>query len=499
MSSNYVRNAKVAQVGEIVDTKAKLDTNDDTKLTRLNTPSEELLGDVVRTQASYPAFYSAHNQKQFNLKQTIYSPDAGVNQFFGYSVKISGDGTRFVCGQTGYNTGNGRIHVYLRTGDTWAFEQSIDNPNIQNNASFGYVLAIDYTGTRIGVVAKDADVGANTSAGRVYVYSRSGTTWSYEAELAMSDFGQTPVNDEEFGLGGISFDRDAEKVVVGNPKHGVVTGTDKRGAIYTWTRSGAVWTAENYIPNFGAVGDNEEFGWGVNMSRDGKNMVAQARYRTVDGVANMGVVLAWYYSDISIDIADFPGWIYLQQIKNPFYKSPAFNERWGNSPTLSANGGFMIAGGPLIDNPRFANVGSMTLFRHVRKMMNHEPRNNLINNKAESSEGWTQFDLCGDAELRYIAAGAFKSLGRGIIYMGERHGEELRMGQVIDPPIVQDYNFFGQFTSMSDDGEWMITCSIGGQNTFSQEGIVFPYKREKVAGQITLPTIKTPNKFVRSG
>ena len=116
----------------------------------------------------------------------------GVTDFFlgggnGYvtSVTISGDGLTAAAGALGSDmnglTNNGRVAIYKKSGGTWSLEHSIIGT--QDGGFFGGSLSLSTDGNKLIIGEHGKTVGAEIRAGNVYVYTRSGSTWSLDSVI----------------------------------------------------------------------------------------------------------------------------------------------------------------------------------------------------------------------------------------------------------------------------------------------------------------------------
>ncbi len=94
---------------------------------------------------------------------------------------------------------------------------------------FGQSVSVDGDTAVMGAF-RDDDGGAES--GSAYVFFRSGTTWSQQAKLTASD----AAADEFFGL---SVSVSGDTAVVGTHRH-----EDATGSVYVFTRSGTTWTQQ---------------------------------------------------------------------------------------------------------------------------------------------------------------------------------------------------------------------------------------------------------------
>ena len=84
------------------------------------------------------------------------------------------------------------------------------------------------------VGANRKNVGVNSNQGSAYIFVRNGTTWTQQAELNASDGGA----DDQFGFGVTVF---GDTALVGAYADDVAANTDQ-GSVYVYTRSGTTWT-----------------------------------------------------------------------------------------------------------------------------------------------------------------------------------------------------------------------------------------------------------------
>ena len=84
--------------------------------------------------------------------------------------------------QAGSNAG--AAYVFVRTGNTWSEQQKLLGGDTAANDQFGASVAVAGDTVAIGAIGNDL---AATSAGAAYVFVRSGTTWTEEAQLVASD------------------------------------------------------------------------------------------------------------------------------------------------------------------------------------------------------------------------------------------------------------------------------------------------------------------------
>jgi len=170
--------------------------------------------------------------------------DAQVDDFFGYSVALNSDGTYAISGAYGEDTGGvdaGAAYVFIRSGTTWTEQQKLTADDAQAGDYFGRGVALNSDATYAVVGAYGEDTGGS-SAGAAYVFIRSGTTWTQQQKLMAGD----AAADDYFGANGISIDSDGDTIAIA-ARGAVISGGNEAGAVYIFTRSGTTWTQQEKL------------------------------------------------------------------------------------------------------------------------------------------------------------------------------------------------------------------------------------------------------------
>jgi hypothetical protein len=191
----------------------------------------------------------------------------------------------------------GAVYVFTRRGNTWSQQAYLKASNtgragtpdeFGDGDQFGFSLAISDDGNTIAVGANAEDGGAagingtqaddsKQAAGAVYVFTRSGNTWSQQAYVKPAN----PDPGDQFGYG-VSLSADGNTLAVGCFDEGGSSrqingpydaGRNGSGAIYVFTRTGAAWTQQAYLKASNAeAGDS--LGVEVSISDDGNTIAA---------------------------------------------------------------------------------------------------------------------------------------------------------------------------------------------------------------------------------
>jgi hypothetical protein len=185
--------------------------------------------------------------------------------FFGSTLALSGDGsTLAVADDSSYGTP--LIFIFTATGATWSQETYIASPSVPSapaSEHFGQSLALSGDGATLAVGAYGDSSGAtgingnetDTSvpgSGAVFVFSRSGATWSQQAYVKASNPGRV----DNFGFS-VALSADGNTLAAGayGESSGAtgVNGNESdmsapsAGAAYVFLRAGATWTQNAYV------------------------------------------------------------------------------------------------------------------------------------------------------------------------------------------------------------------------------------------------------------
>lgn len=190
----------------------------------------------------------------------VYIDHAGggcENCGFGWSVSL--DGETLAIGEPGAYSNPNELHIYTLSGGVWSVQQIISAPAPSYNG-FGKSLSLRGDTLLVGNYFYPG-----TNAGRAYVYTRSGTTWTLEDTLIPSSS-----NSNDYFAAALSLDDN--RAVIG--AYGNDQMYSAAGAVYIFTRSGSTWTQSEVIFGTSAA---ELFGYSVSISG---NTIAAFSYGT---------------------------------------------------------------------------------------------------------------------------------------------------------------------------------------------------------------------------
>lgn len=215
----------------------------------------------------------------------LIASDGETGDRFGDAVAISGTTVAVGANSDDFNTnfGQGSVYVFVLSGGVWTLQQKLMANDGEQYDSFGWSVALD--GDTLAVGAMNDAIGAKPEQGSAYVFKRSGTDWMQQQKLNASDGAAY----DNFGW---SVALSGNTLVVGPWRHDV-GGNTRQGSAYVFTRDGAVWTEqEKLIASDGAAYD--EFGQAVAIS--GETLAVGAKSKTIGANSVQGAAYVFFRS-----------------------------------------------------------------------------------------------------------------------------------------------------------------------------------------------------------
>ena len=173
----------------------------------------------------------------WSQQQKLVGAVSGDN--FGNSVSLYGDTLAIGAYSIGSDTVGEYVSIYRLSGTTWNLERKITNPNPSPapapGDNFGYAVSL-YTDT-LAICAPGYTTSPGNSEGAVYIYTRSGTTWTLQTTLTNS-----PIQNIRYAY---SVSLYGTTLAVGAQFES--TTVVNSGAVYLYTGSGTSWTQQQII------------------------------------------------------------------------------------------------------------------------------------------------------------------------------------------------------------------------------------------------------------
>jgi hypothetical protein len=266
-----------------------------------------------RMPASTPPASSAGTPAaRWSPKSSAYlkASNNGKDNQFGYTLALSGDGNTLAVGAVGESSaakginGNqadhsavnaGAVYVFTRGASGWKQQAYVKASNTAKGTQFGTSIALSNDGNTLAVGSNGESSSAkgingdqaDTSmygAGAVYVFTRSGDTWSQQAYVKASNTAGADVGDQ-FGYA-VSLSGDGNTLAVsatsepsaatGINGNQADTSAPDAGAVYVFTRSGSTWSQQAYVKPWNSTAQGSLFGYAVGLSGNGDTLAVGA-------------------------------------------------------------------------------------------------------------------------------------------------------------------------------------------------------------------------------
>lgn len=240
--------------------------------------------------ASGAVYVFVNNNGTWTQEAYLKASNPDQSDSFGGAVAIDGDTlvvgapleSSNATGVNGDQNNNaairsGAAYVFKRANGTWTQQAYLKATNPRFEDSFGLSLAIHGDTIAVGAPFEDSGEaginapgtdGSKSSAGAVYVFTRTNDVWSHQAYIKSSN----PDIEDRFGY---SVALEGDTLAVGAyGEQSAATGlngdqadntADKRGAVYIFGRSNNVWSQQTYLKPSDVT---SWFGWHVAMSGD---------------------------------------------------------------------------------------------------------------------------------------------------------------------------------------------------------------------------------------
>ena len=234
----------------------------------------------------------------------IPDPDATTDDYFSYPVAVSADGSSVLIGSeaaVNAQSGAGKAYLYTVSGSTWSKAHEFDDPIATANDYFGDTgVSLSDDGKTALIGAYDVTVGSATSAGAAYIYSNVNGSWS--APVTIKDPDAT--NNDDFGYP-VAISGDGSAALIGS--YAAVNGQAGAGKAYLYTLSGGSWTKAKEFDDPAASASDAFGDDGVALSYDGEAAFISAPNTTVNSLTYAGEAYLYLSpDDVSVAVSGSP-------------------------------------------------------------------------------------------------------------------------------------------------------------------------------------------------
>jgi FG-GAP repeat len=378
------------------------------------------------------AVYPLSIDPTFTQQQKLTASDAAANDFFGYSVALSGDGNTALVGASSKNSVQGAAYVFTRLGASWTQQQELTVSDEAINDAFGVSVGLSSDGNT-ALVGADQE-----SSGAAYVFTHSGATWTQQQKLTASD----AANHGHFGVS-VGLSNDGNTVLVGAAGKNF-----SQGAAYVFTRSGAAWTQQQELDaSDAAVGDF--FGYSVGLSSDGNTALVGAFGKDPSGAAY-------------VFTRSGAAWTQQQELTA---SDAAVFDYFGVSVGLSSDGNTALVGA-YGKNPG----GAAYVFTRSGATWTQEQELTAYD-AANYDEFGYSVGLSSDGNTALVGA-AGKNSYQGAAYVFTRSGAAWSQQQKMTASDAAASDWFGHSVGLSSDGNTML---VGAYGKNSYQGAAYVY------------------------
>jgi RHS repeat-associated protein len=356
---------------------------------------------------------------------------------FGESVAISSSGTTAIVGAPNDNSVVGAVWIFTRSGLTWTQQgEKLTGGGEEGKASFGESVAISSSGNT-------ALIGAT---GAAWVFTRTEGKWTQQAEFTSSEHALS-----------------AQVALSGEGNTALVGGFESE-AVSIFTFAEGKWTAgESLKPTEATKGS--EFGSSLALSGDG-NTALVGGDRNAAKHAHQGA--AWVF------LKTGGGWKQQGEALLPFDEAAEDEPEFGYSVALSNNGNTALVGGPNDRGASGESDGAAWVFTREGSSWSKQEKLNSISPKYGEKVG-NSVALSANGNTALVGAWGYgvKGTSYGAFYTFNRSGT---IWTEQGPPVIgtksDGSGYLGYSVALSGGGK---TAFVGDTFLNGADGAAFAY------------------------
>ncbi len=401
-------------------------------------------------------------------EEAILTPAADPNiqrLYAGDSVSISGDTAVIGAPQSYLNgvEGAGCAYVFTRNGSSWTQQATLVASDPEQYAYFGHSVSIDRDVVAIGSPLSTAN--GQSIAGKVYIFSKSGSTWTESASFTGADV------QNGFGFG-ISVKLAGRSLFVGSP-YAPLEGMYYAGRVYEFAATEAGWTEQGQIisPNAQSYG---EFGRTIDAS--GSNLIVGAYYEGTTEVEGHGNAYVFTRGE-----AGWESQTLAPSVSDSYFGLGHFVTISGDTACVTARNGLENYDGKVLV---FRREGGVWIEKAI--LSSPEPQNYAY--FGESVAILNDSIIVGEA---YFSDYLTPNYGRGGVHTFEPNGSGWSYSSTLLPSDLSIYGSgyiqFGRALSVSGD-----SFIVGANVKDSKKGGAYVYRMEAAApvlANVSFPTL----------
>jgi hypothetical protein len=370
--------------------------------------------------------------------------DGASGDRFGSSIAVFGDTALIGSARDDHrNIDEGSAYVFVRVGNSWNLQAKLIAGDGSPSDGFGGAVALGADTALIG--ANFDDVGANSNQGSAYVFVRSGSTWSQQAQLTASD----GAGGDVFG-GSVALDGDTALVGASQDDASAVD----QGSAYVFVRSGTTWSQQAKLTAAdGAAADR----FGASVALSDHTALIGADLDDV-GASNQGSAYVFVRSGNS----------WTQQAKLSASDGAA-NDVFGNAVALA--GDTALVGATFDDIGPSNAQGSAYVFTRSGSSWTEQAMLTASDGNADDAFGWS-VALSGDTALIGAITDNLIGSNEGSAYIFTRSGSTWSQQSKLTASDAANNERFGSAVALFGQVA-MIGAALDRINTNSEQGSVY--------------------------
>ncbi len=360
----------------------------------------------------------------------------------GYSVSLSADGNTAIMGGYSDNSSTGAAWVFTRSGGVWAQQGTkLVGTGAVGTAEQGSSVSLSADGNT-AIVGGHTD---NSSAGAVWVFTRSGGAWTQQGTKLVG----TGAAGVAFQGYSVSLASDGNTAIVGG-----YADNSGAGAAWVFTRSGGVWTQQGAkLVGTGAVGAAHQ-GVSVSLSADGNTAI-------VGGWTDNGSTgAAWVFTR--------SGGVWAQQGTKLVGTGAVGAAQLGISVSLSADGNTAIVGGYTDNN----GAGAAWVFTRSSGVWTQQGTKLVGTGAAGAADQGNSVSLSSDGNTALMGGYGDNSAVGAVWVFTRSGGVWTQQGTKLVGTGAVGVTRQGNTVSLSADGNLAI---VGGYGDNSHAGAAWMY------------------------
>ena len=232
------------------------------------------------------AYIYVYQNGSWILEQKIIPVSVSAGDKFGSCVSISKDSKTIAIGAADRDSARGVVSVYTLVNGAWVLQSTITNSDRQAGERFGAAISLTDDGNMMVVGAPHRTVSSKANAGALFVFRRSGTSWT--EEFTITDASQQAGDKLGFT---VSIDATGQVITASAPFHDV-SGTADSGAIFTFAKYATNWQRENILSLAGRAA-NDQLGFSSELTSDSTFLVAGAPKFDHSGKTDSGIIVIY--------------------------------------------------------------------------------------------------------------------------------------------------------------------------------------------------------------